>query len=128
MRKHHRQLDLSVERSGPHDFAVRCIVTRQLTTTRPSHPAPQIVTIAKRPSFIGRGMARAYRDDLPDGWSEIFLRERVDSRISVEFVCKNSIFGAFGSWWDKPRTPLRCPLCVESGAFAMWQRTDAKGQ
>jgi hypothetical protein len=26
-----RQLDVSVETSGPHDFAVRCIVTRQLT-------------------------------------------------------------------------------------------------
>jgi hypothetical protein len=48
-------------------------------------PRQQIVTTAKRPS-IGHGTARSCRDDLPDGQSEIFLREGVDSRLSVDLV------------------------------------------
>ena len=48
-------------------------------------PRQQIVTTAKRPS-IGHGTGRAYKDDLPDGQSEIFLRKGVDSRLSVDWV------------------------------------------
>jgi hypothetical protein len=48
-------------------------------------PHRRIVTIAKRPSH-GRGMARGYKDDLPDGQSKIFLRGGVDSKISVDCV------------------------------------------
>jgi hypothetical protein len=39
MRRHRHQVDVSVETSGPHDFAVRVPITRQLTGSRPSHPA-----------------------------------------------------------------------------------------
>jgi hypothetical protein len=48
-------------------------------------PRQQIVTTAKRPS-IGHGTARGYKDDLPDGQSEIFLRKGVDSRLSVDWA------------------------------------------
>ena len=48
-------------------------------------PRQQIVTTAKRPS-IGHGTARGYKDDLPDGQSEIFFRKGVDSRLSVDLV------------------------------------------
>ena len=37
--EHRHQVDVSVETSGPHDFAVRVPITRQLTGSRPSHPA-----------------------------------------------------------------------------------------
>jgi hypothetical protein len=52
-----RQLDASVEASGPHDFSVRAPITRQLTGSRPSHSAPTFVTIAIRP-LIGYGTRR----------------------------------------------------------------------
>ena len=53
---HHRhadiaaQLDASVEASGPHDFTVRIGTIRQLCRSRPPHPVPTFVTMAKRPS------------------------------------------------------------------------------
>src|ERR1700742_5081151 len=37
-----QKLDTSVGVSGPHDFAVRFDITRQLTSKRPSHPAPNV--------------------------------------------------------------------------------------
>jgi hypothetical protein len=45
-----RKLDASTEASGPHDFAVRISRARQSQPSRPPHPAPTSVTIAKRPS------------------------------------------------------------------------------
>jgi hypothetical protein len=48
-------------------------------------PRQRIVTTAKRPSYE-RGMARGFKDDLPDGQSEIFFREGLDSRISVDLA------------------------------------------
>jgi hypothetical protein len=49
------RLDASVEASRPHDFSVR--KPRFVTARpRPPHPAPALVTIAKRPS-CGNGMA-----------------------------------------------------------------------
>jgi hypothetical protein len=40
--KHPRQLDSSVEESGPHDFAVRQRCPRQKRRSRPPHPAPNV--------------------------------------------------------------------------------------
>jgi len=51
-----RRLDVSIGTSGPHDFAVRKTRSRQPRASRPSHPAPTLVTIAKRPS-VGTGRA-----------------------------------------------------------------------
>jgi hypothetical protein len=65
---HHRQrnffhqLDASVGASGPHDFTVRISAVRPRKTknicaaslSRPSHPNPTFVTIAKRPCRVGR--------------------------------------------------------------------------
>jgi hypothetical protein len=86
MRQHHRPVDVSVETSGPHDFAVRRSVVRLTTPRRPSHPAPNVRDDREAPLLIGRGTARGYRDDLPDGQSEIFLARGVDSRIGVDWA------------------------------------------
>ncbi len=40
-RKEFRQLDASVEASGPHDFAVRVQRIRQSAASRPPHPVPR---------------------------------------------------------------------------------------
>jgi hypothetical protein len=48
------KLDASVGASGPHDFAVRKVRARQSRHSRPSHPDPTFVTIAKRPFVLGR--------------------------------------------------------------------------
>jgi hypothetical protein len=46
----------TIEASGPHDFAVRKNKrSRQQRNSRPSHPDPTFVTIAKRP-FVWAGM------------------------------------------------------------------------
>jgi hypothetical protein len=78
MRKHHRQLDISVGMSGPHDFAVRfenAFVCRTESVHR--IPRPTFVTIAKRPSFKGTGRA-VYGCDLGKSRSDLFLSRGVD--------------------------------------------------
>jgi hypothetical protein len=73
-----RQLDISVEISGPHDFAVRFNALRLgRTETSTASRTPRDVTIAIRPSSMGRD-ARASKGDLPDGESKIFLAEGLD--------------------------------------------------
>src|SRR5712671_3512449 len=54
-----------------------CNPVARKTLPRPPHPIPTFVTIMIRPSSRD-GMARTCRDDLPDGESEIFLREGLD--------------------------------------------------
>jgi hypothetical protein len=49
-------------------------------------PAPANRDDREAPLSVGHGMARSSKDDLPDGQSEIFLRERVDSRIGVDLA------------------------------------------
>jgi len=79
-----RRLDISVGISGPHDFAVRPHAVRLAAQRRPSHPAPYVRDDREAPLFVGRGTGRAYRDDLPDGLSEIFFVSGLDSRLSVD--------------------------------------------
>jgi len=73
-----RQLDASVEASGPHDFAVRKaapFVVRQ--GSRPPHPAPTSVTIAIRPSLRARD-GFGYAADLGERRRKLFLRRGLD--------------------------------------------------
>jgi len=72
------QLDAGVEASGPHDFAVREKHHSSLVPPRPSHPCPTFVTIAKRPSVLGR-----------DGEDE----EVIWVKSEPEYFCK-------GGWTD----------------------------
>jgi hypothetical protein len=51
--------------------------SRQQRSLRPPHPAPHVDDVAQRPSYRV-GMARACRDDLPDGESEIFFDKGLD--------------------------------------------------
>jgi hypothetical protein len=75
--KHHRQLDASVEASGPRDFAVRDCAVRQKRSHRPPHPRPTFVTIAKRPFCVGRDGA-GYGGDLGQKGIGIFLPSGLD--------------------------------------------------
>ena len=59
-------------------MAVRFGFTRQTKPQRPSHPAPRLVTTAKR-LRIERGTARTKAGDLPDGTSAIFFAGRLDT-------------------------------------------------
>jgi len=54
MRGHHRQLDLSVGRPGPHDFAVRENAVRRSAFSRPSHPAFNVRDDREAPLFRAR--------------------------------------------------------------------------
>jgi hypothetical protein len=54
MRKHRRQLDISVGISGPHDFAVRAAV-RLPARSRPPHPAPDFRDDREAPLFWSAG-------------------------------------------------------------------------
>jgi hypothetical protein len=65
MPKHRRQLDLGIERSGPHDFAVRSGTFVQRTASVHRIPRPTSVTIAIRPSPRAQDAGRSARD-LPD--------------------------------------------------------------
>ena len=79
MREHRRQLDISVEMSGPHDFTVRRACVRRSQSPRPPHPALNVYDDRETPLMRG-GTARAYKDDLPDGQSEIFFARRLAHR------------------------------------------------
>jgi hypothetical protein len=90
-------LDPSVGGSGPHGFAVRIRSARLAPPTRPSHPCPRFLTIAKRPS-CGRD-ARRGATDLPDGTSGIFFAEGLDRNSVNQHVGQIS--------WDKGLEPQR---------------------
>jgi hypothetical protein len=87
---HHRQRNhsanlISASRYRNHTTSPSaCSRIRLCVSPRPSHPAPTFRDDREAPLLIGHGMARGYRDDLPDGQSEIFLRAGVDSRIGVD--------------------------------------------
>jgi hypothetical protein len=83
-RSNHRRLGIGVEMPGPHDFSVRIEARRLRASLRPSHPAPNTRDDREAPLLIGHGTGRAYRDDLPDKPSGIFLSGALDSRLSVD--------------------------------------------
>jgi hypothetical protein len=65
------ELDASVEASGPYDFAVRIKRCSSKAPTRPPHPAPTSVTIAKRPS-VWDGTAQVIKLIWVSGEAEYF--------------------------------------------------------
>src|SRR5580693_8218230 len=72
MRKHRHQVDISVEMSGPHDFAVRGSMPFVAWHDRIHRiPRPTFVTIAKRPSGEG-GTALALLLFLPKPKAKYF--------------------------------------------------------
>jgi len=106
-RNYFRQLDASVEASGPHDFAVRitCCSSKAPTASTASRPA--FVTIASRPSK-GRDGA-VYSFDLGETTKGIFLQMGLDRANQID-------------------PPGQFTLCTNSGSQASAARTyDAKG-
>ena len=73
------RVDACIGASDPNDFTVRnsALVFRTIASTA-SHRT--FVTIASAPLIAGDG--RSYAFDLPDGSSDLFLREAMD-RLSV---------------------------------------------
>jgi hypothetical protein len=57
MRKHLSRLDVSVETSGPHDFAVRLGRLRLMRPRRPSHPALNVRDDRETPLWRSAGRA-----------------------------------------------------------------------
>src|SRR6185312_10254980 len=56
------RLDLSVGRPGPHAFAVRIHIARPATSTRPSHPAPNVRDDRDTPLCARAGQAQHTTD------------------------------------------------------------------
>ena len=91
MRKHRRQLDVSVETSEPRGFVVRIGCTRLLPPSVHRIPHPTSVTIAKRPSqrvwnaqdSAGDLGARSTATDWHDGQIEVRLANRVKCRANA---------------------------------------------
>jgi hypothetical protein len=71
--KHRRQLDASVEASGPHDFAVRFSRVRLVAPKRPPHPAPNVRDDRETPLVRARDGGE-YGFDLGESESGKFLR------------------------------------------------------
>jgi hypothetical protein len=78
MRKHCRQLDASVEASGPHDFTVRISAFRRSHHPRPPHPTSTFVTIASAPLLGMR--PRLYKIDFSCFGRKIFFKTGLDNR------------------------------------------------
>jgi hypothetical protein len=99
--KHHRQLDASVEASGPHDFAVRIDARRLRASMRPSHPAPNVRDDREAPLLEERGTAETSGGDLPDGASRNIFGKAAGQKLKAldrgSLICpprlgKNSVF------------------------------------
>ena len=88
----HRQLDLSVGRSGPYDLAVRAWLARLATPTRPPHPALNTPDDAQRPSYRARDARR--KTCISEKRKRYILREGLDRANQVEMAGENWGFGA----------------------------------
>jgi hypothetical protein len=95
-----RELDASVGTSGPHDFAVRCNISRpragdrsqvpknppcdpvaRKTLPRPPHPVPYVRDDRETPLCVGRD-AQSSRSDLGCLKTEIFLQRGLDTPLN----------------------------------------------
>ena len=90
MQKHRRQLDASIETSGPHDFTVRFERARPSRPKRPSHPAPNVRDDRDTPLIRARDAGSNARD-LPDVTSKSGC-DRLARRANQPFA-------------DEPKTP-----------------------
>jgi hypothetical protein len=79
-----RQLDASVEASGPHDFAVRVRRIRLAHQKRPSHPAPNVRDDREAPLFCGARDGRISASDLHDEASKAPATRWHDGQISCD--------------------------------------------
>jgi hypothetical protein len=118
----------TIEASGPHDFAVRvstfvrakCL---RCVLPRPSHPNLTSVTIAKRPSCVGRDGERC-RSDLGEKNTRIFLHEGLDRPIGDLPVGRGPSSFRDAPSWRRPgiHTPCRG---YDSGLAPRAPRNDA---
>jgi hypothetical protein len=90
------ELDSSVGESGPHDFAVRTRITRQLMPIRPSHPASNTRDDREAPLFAGTGCAGIDHVLLKNG-RQIFhtptLKHPIDVKTLEKSVYRKWVWG-----------------------------------
>src|SRR6266404_3017494 len=79
-----RKLDISVGMSGPHDFAVHELALSSKHQSRPPHPVPTFVTIAKRPSVARDG--NRYSFDLGESGKDLFLQPGLDGANQIDLA------------------------------------------
>jgi hypothetical protein len=77
MRQHRHQLDIGVEISEPHGFAVRFVIARQSMPKRPSHPALHVRDDRDTPLLMRRDNA-AHRTDFSGAESGLFFGRVLD--------------------------------------------------
>jgi hypothetical protein len=117
---HHRKrnaqalspLDISVGMSGPHDFAVREMALSSKHQSRPPHPVPTFVTIAKRPSVAPDGYG--YRFDLGESGKDLFLRARLDGPNQLDLAQEIRFYAHGISPASRPRRSRRRPKLIAS--------------
>ena len=124
------KLSASLGAPGPHDFAVRDIVTRLVRYRVHRIPHPTLVTIAKRPSYRRRD-AREDGFDLPDGTRGKFASRWHDGQFAHEVYAHHSlrVIASSSEAIQKSRTGNR-PDCFVALLLAMTAEKidDAKGR
>jgi hypothetical protein len=92
------RLDISVEISGPHDFAVRDQRVRLQRKPRPSHPAPNVRDDRDTPLFSGAEWREVVKVICPSAQGEVFEEEDDQERATpvCPDVTRHSV---------KPRSP-----------------------
>jgi len=109
--KHHRQLDISVGISGPHDFAVR-LQRRPSSGIACVHriPCPTFVTVAKRPSYSGVELGEVVKVICPTAQGEF-----CGGKPSRRFESKVGLDQASLSYASSCRCLSSSPACPPSG-------------
>jgi hypothetical protein len=87
MPKHHRQLDASVEASGPHAFAVRETVVRLSTARVHRTPCPTFRDDREAPLLIGLGWREVLAVICPTPKGEYFWRKGWTGFRNAKVIC-----------------------------------------
>ena len=114
MRKHCRQLDVSVETSEPRGFAVHLACARQSHARRPSHPALHVRDDRERPSCEAerRGLVEMI---CPTGKAQYFFDE--DWTGGIKLKCNNKFDFARKRLKSGIADPTRCRTSAAASRY-----------
>jgi hypothetical protein len=94
MREHCGLLDISVEISGPHDFAVRIGAARLASPPRPPHPAPNVRDDRETP-LCGPGRGEFVKVICPTAQAHIFA-SRLNDQIRLNGFSNLRFWRSYG--------------------------------